>query len=161
MKKLSKLKPAVWLAAVLLFSGCGSSDLVADDLARFMNTDMTEINAKCDAMTKEAGRWNSLGSDGEFIASIADVMLPNVNASIELLEEISPQTEEVKDLKEKYMSVLLKYRGGFETMLEGFRSRDEELIASGSDKVKQGNSLLDSYNASLAALAAENDLSFD
>ena len=112
MKKLVKLNLVSALLLIFALSGCGSADPVAEDLTRFVNTDMAEVNENSAALREETDKWESFVSDSEFIESLTETVLPNVNESLELIKDVAPETEEVDELKEKYRSVLLAYKDG-------------------------------------------------
>lgn len=159
MKKLVKLNLVSAFLLIFALSGCGSADPVAEDLTRFVNTDMAEVNENSAALREETDKWESFVSDSEFIESLTETVLPNVNESLELIKDVAPETEEVDELKEKYRSVLLAYKDGYGTILQGFQSGDSDKLEAGALKVKEGNSLLDEYNAALSALAEGKGLS--
>lgn len=161
MKKLKKLA-AVFAAVIMVLSvsGCGS-DPVADEFQNFINNDMTEINANYEVMKEEVAKWEGFETPDEFVDSLNNTVIPNINSSIELLGAINLETEEVIAIKEKYQAVLLAYKDGYGEMLQGFRSGDEDKVESGSEKVENAVSLLDDYNAALEALAEEKGLSVE
>ncbi len=161
MKKLKKLA-AVFAAVIMVLSlaGCGS-DPVADEFQKFINNDMTEINANYEAMKEEVAKWEGFETPDEFVDSLNNVVIPNIDSSIEMLGAINLETDEVIAIKEKYQAVLLAYKDGYGEMLQGFQSGDEDKVVSGSEKVENAVSLLDDYNAALEALAEEKGLSVE
>jgi len=97
MKKIMALLLAVLMMMVML-TGCGN-DPVAEDLEKFINTDMVEVNAKYEDLKAEMNKWDSIKDDQGLISSIKDNVLPNIEESLELLSQIEPKTEEVKAIK--------------------------------------------------------------
>ena len=91
-------------------------------------------------------------------ASITNVMLPLVDDSLEKLEKIEPATEEVKELKAKYVKVMDAYKEGFTLTLEGAQQMDVDKVNAGNEKISEGITLLDEYNAALEALAEEKGM---
>lgn len=144
------------LAAILSFAfltGCGNT--LFDDFEQFLNVEMTEVNENYDKIKAEVGNWENIDEDAALEASLNDVLLPLVNDSLEKVETINPETEEVKSLKSKYVRVMEAYKEGFGDILDGVRTLDEEKMLSGSEKIEEAVTLLDEYNTALEALAAE------
>lgn len=83
-------------------------------------------------------------------------MLPIVNGSLEKLETINPETQEVKEIKEKYVKVIGVYQNGFEALIEGCKTQKEETINAGNESIAKALELLDEYNGALEVLAAEH-----
>jgi hypothetical protein len=154
MKKILALLLMVVMSFALL-TGCGS-DPVYDDLENFLNVEMVEINADYEKITAEVGTWETLEDDTAIKKSIDDTLLPLVNGSLEKLKDITPETEEVKAIKDKYVKVMETYKTGFETLSEGCETQDEATINAGSQKLEEAVELLDEYNKALEELAKEH-----
>ena len=152
MKKIISLLLMVVMATAL-FAGC--SDPVYDDLENFLNVEMVDVNANYTKITTEVGTWEGVEDDTIIAKSLSDVLLPLVNDSLTKLESIAPETEEVKELKAKYVSVMNAYKEGFEGLLKGCETQDEATITSAQESLTNGVALLDEYNAALEELAAE------
>ena len=152
MKKYLALLLVVVMSFALL-TGC--SDPVYDDFENYMNVEMTEVTANYEKITKEAGKWEGFEEDAQLEESINDVMLPLVNDSLDRLAKISPATEEVKEIKAKYVKVMDAYKEGFTLLVESIKDQDEEKMNAGNEKINEGIELLDEYNSALEALAKE------
>lgn len=152
MKKISALLLMVVMSFTLL-TGCGNP--VYDDLENFLNVEMTEINANYEKIKAEAGGWEELEEDAALETSLKDVLLPLVDDSLGKLEKITPETEEVKTLKDKYVKVMEAYKEGFGEILAGVQELDENKMTAGNEKIDKGLELLEEYNAALEALAKE------
>ena len=147
---------ALLLMAVMSFTlltGC--SNPVYDDFENFLNVEMTEVNANYEKIKAEAGSWEGLEDDAALETSLKDGLLPIVDDSLEKLEKITPETEEVKNLKDKYIKVMEAYKEGFSEILTGVQEQDEDKMTAGSEKIDKGIELLEEYNAALEALAEE------
>ena len=153
MKKIFALLLMVVMAFTLL-TGC--SDPVYDDLENFLNVEMGEVNAEYEKLTAEVGTWETLEDDASIKKSIDDTLLPLVNGSLEKLKDITPETEEVKAIKDKYVKVMETYKTGFEALSEGCETQDEATINAGSQKLEEAVELLDEYNKALEELAKEH-----
>jgi len=147
---------AVLLMVVMslaLMTGC--SDPVYDDFENYLNIQMVDVNDNYVKITEEAANWENYEEDAEFVSSINDIMLPLVDDSLAKLDKINPQTDEVKDLKVKYVKVMDAYKAGFEEVAEGFASEDADMIEAGNEKINEAIEFLDEYNAALEALAEQ------
>ena len=153
MKKIFALLLMAVMAFTLL-AGC--SDPVYDDLENFLNVEMVEVNADYTKITTEVGTWETLEDDADIKKSIDDTLLPLVNGSLEKLGGISPETEEVKAIKDKYVKVMDAYKAGFEALSEGCETQEEATINAGTEKIGEAVELLDEYNTALEELAKEH-----
>ena len=143
---------AILLVAVMsltFLTGC--SDPVYDELEAFINVDMEEINANYEKITAEASTWTEIEDVAALESSAKDTLLPLIDDSITKLNAINPSTDEVKDLKAKYMKVMELYKEAFEMIL----ADDADQMAKGNEILTEGVAALDEYNMTLEALAAE------
>ena len=139
--------------ALTLFTGC--SDPVFDDFENFLNVEMVDVSANYEKITTEAGTWGDFEDLSQLAASTKDVMLPLVNESLEKLAAINPATEEVKDLKAKYVKVMESYKEGFELILEAAQTENVDAMDAGDAKINEGIEFLNEYNEALEALAEQ------
>ncbi|MBE7037893.1 MAG: hypothetical protein E7404_03210 [Ruminococcaceae bacterium] len=150
MKKIVSLLLVLVMAFTLL-TGC--SDPVYDEFENFLNVEMVETNANYEKITAEAGKWEKFEEDAQLEASLKDVMLPLVEDSLERLGKISLETEEVKEIKAKYVKVMEAYKEGFTLILESIQKQDADKMNEGNEKINEGISLLDEYNKALETMA--------
>ena len=154
MKKIFALL-LMAVMSVTLLAGCGT-DPVYEDLSNYLNVEMVEVNAEYEKLTAEVGTWETLEDDIAIKKSIDDTLLPLVNGSLEKLKGITPETEEVKAIKDKYVKVMEAYKTGFEALSEGCETQEEATINAGSQKLEEAVELLDEYNKALEELAKEH-----
>ena len=154
MKKIFALFLMVVMSVTLL-AGCGT-DPVYEDLSNYLNVEMVEVNADYEKLTAEVGTWETLEDDAAIKKSIDDTLLPLVNGSLEKLKDINPETEEVKEIKDKYVKMMDAYKAGFEALSEGCETQDEATINAGSQKLEEAVGILDEYNKALEELAKEH-----
>ena len=151
MKKLL----ALVLMTVMLFTfATGCSDPVYDDLVNFLNVEMQDVNADYEKLIAEVGTWETLADDLAIEQNISNVILPLIDDSLAKLAAINPETDEVKEIKAKYVKVLDTYKEGFEVLAEGCRTQDADTVNAGYDAINEAVALLDEYNAALEELAA-------
>ncbi len=154
MKKIFALL-LMAVMSVTLLAGCGT-DPVYEDLSNYLNVEMVEVNADYEKITAEVGTWETLEDDNAIKKSIEDTLLPLVNGSLEKLTEINPATEEVKEIKDKYVKMMDAYKASFEILAEGCETQDEATINAGNEKLEEALELLDDYNKALEDLAKEH-----
>ncbi len=154
MKKIFALL-LMAVMSVTLLAGCGT-DPVYEDLSNYLNVEMVEVNADYEKITAEVGTWETLEDDNAIKKSIDDTLLPLVNGSLEKLKDINPETEEVKEIKDKYVKMMDAYKAGFEALSEGCETQEEATINAGSQKLEEAVKLLDEYNKALEELAKEH-----
>ena len=154
MKKIFALL-LMAVMSVTLLAGCGT-DPVYEDLSNYLNVEMVEVNADYEKITAEVGTWETLEDDNAIKKSIDDTLLPLVNGSLEKLKDINPETEKVKEIKDKYVKMMDAYKASFEILAEGCETQDEATINAGSQKLEEAVELLDEYNKALEELAKEH-----
>ena len=150
MKKYFAILLMVVMSFTLL-TGCGNP--VYDEFEKFLNVEMTEVNENYEKITAEAGKWGEFEEDAQLEASVKDVMLPLIDDSLERLEKINPETEEVKEIKDKYVKVMEAYKEGFTLILKSVQQQDVDKMNAGDAKINEGIELLNEYNAALEAMA--------
>lgn len=153
MKKLLALLLMVVMATALL-TGC--SDPVYDDLENFLNVEMVEVNADYENLKAELGTWEALEDDAAIAKSLNDVLIPLIDGSLSKLNAITPETEEVKSIKEKYVKVMDAYKAGFEALSQGCETQDEATINAGYESIGEAVEFLNEYNSALEELAKEH-----
>lgn len=156
MKNFKKAMAGLLLLVMTMgmLTACGG-DPVADDFEKFMNTDMVDVNANYEDLKAEAGKWDSFETTEEAVSSINDVILPNIDDSLDKLSDIKPETDEVKELKDTYVKMLKAYKEGYEKLLVACQNDDEAAADEATAKIDEGLKLLDDYNDGLESLAKE------
>ena len=144
----------ILIMSLAVLTGC-TTNTVFDDLEKYLNVEMKEINENYGKITNEVSTWETIEDDATLAKSIIGTLLPLVDDSLEKLENVKPKTEEVKALKEKYIKVMDSYKVGFEALYEGCSTQDEETIERGNENLERGIELLDEYNTALEELAKE------
>ena len=161
MKNLKKIIAAVLLTVMAMgvLTACG--DPVASDFEKFLNTDMVDINANYDKLKEEMTKWDKFETVDEISNSVNNVILPNINDSMEKLAAITPETDEVKEIKAKYEKVLKTYKEGYEIMLDYCATNDDAKADEANTKIDEAIGYLNEYNAALEALAKEKDMQIE
>ncbi len=139
--------------AFTVLAGCGNP--LYDDFENFLNVEMVDVNANYDKIKAEAASWEGFEEDAQLEASLNDTLLPLVEDSLAKLEEITPETTEVTEVKNKYVKVMEAYKEAFTDILAGITEQDEAKVDAGNARLTEGIELLEEYNAALEALAEE------
>ena len=155
MKKIITCLFALIMGLSLL-TGCG--DAVADEFETFLNTDMVEINAKYEDLKTELTKWSNFETDVEMIDSLKNVIIPNIDEELAMLDAIELTTDEVKEIKAKFKTMLDKYKEGYELMLTALEASDAEALEKGLSVVQEGLTALEEYNKALESLATEKGM---
>ena len=161
MKNLKKVIAVVLSAimAMCILTACG--DPVASEFETFLNTDMVDINANYEKLKEEMTKWDNFKTVDEISNSINNVILPDINDSMEKLAAINPETDEVKEIKSKYEKVLNAYKEGYEIMLDYCATNDDSKVEEANKKIEEGVNYLNEYNSALEALAKEKDMQIE
>ena len=147
---------ALLIATVMMLASLtGCTNAVYDDFQNFLNVEMVEVNAYYDKLLGELAVWDTLEYDAEIAEFIKASLIPLVDDSLAKLTKINPETDEVKEIKAKYVKVMEAYKAAFEDMYTAFSTGDEAVLEEGNAHLDEGMVLLDEYNAALEALAAE------
>lgn len=143
----------VFVLSITLLVGCGNP--VGEDLENFINYEMSEINENYYSIKTEAANWSNLTDAADVEASITDVLLPLISDTLDKLDNVNPETDEVKALKDKYVEMMETYNEGFSEFLDGIYEGDADKMASGQGKITAGQELHKEYNAAVDDLAAQ------
>lgn len=155
---MKKLLTCLFALAMSLsvFAGCG--DAVADEFETFLNTDMATVNATYNDLITELEKWNNLETDTEMIDSLKNVIIPNLDKQLTMLNAIELTTEEVKEIKAKYKTMIEKYKEGYSAMLTALEAADVTALENSLTIVQEGLTALEAYNKALEDLATEKGM---
>ena len=158
MKKLLTCLFALAMSLSIL-TGCG--DAVADEFETFLNTKMVAVNAKYTDLTAELAKWSSFETDAEMIDSLKNVIIPNIDEELAMLDAIELTTDEIKEIKAKYKTMLDKFKEGYSAMLSALEVADVTALENALTPVEEGLTALEEYNKALEDLAAEKGLTVE
>lgn len=160
-----KTKKIISLVLSLFFVGsfltACSGDPVKEEFVEFLNVQMVDVNSMYEDLKNGYASWGDLETDEELKDSINNTLKPLAANMLEKLAEIDPKTDEVKQLKEKFVSVVNKHSEALDLMLQSIDADEEESASyteQASAKVDEALSALNEYNEGLEALAAKYDL---
>lgn len=164
MKKLTALILTLVMSLSIL-SGC-ASDPVEEELLQFINVDMQEVIAKRRDLINELEAWEDL-TDEEIMVHIEDIIWPNIEQALAMLDEIRPKTEQVRALKDKNKKAWEKAQEAFEILwLAGLSMQNETLPSLAEykmmqDTMNEASNLFDEYEQALQDLAAEKNIELE
>ena len=94
---------------------------------------------------------------GDFHSGVNNVIVPNVNNSIAILNMTELSTPEVIALRDQYVKSLEAYRDGAEKMLAALKANDQELFDEAKALLEQSERDLQAYYDSYKAVAKKNN----
>lgn len=157
-----KTKKIISLVLSLIFMGglltACSSDPVKDEFVNFLNVQMVEVNELYEDLKDGYANWDNLETDEELKDSINNTLKPLAASMLEKLAEIDPKTDEVKQLKEQFVSVVNKFNESFDLTIQYLDSQDESYLDQANAKVDEALATLNEYNTNLESLAKQYDL---
>lgn len=169
--KKSKKKKIIIGAVVAIFVVilliATSNDPVADDLEKFINEDIKTVENDAEELVDYLDELTYIDeySDEEeieeAISLVEDKISPKVEEVLKGLEDINPETDEVKELKGMFVDVITIYKEGMDQAVEGMNNLDLDKLEN-ADKLinEEAEKKLDEYNSKLDELMKEHDLTW-
>lgn len=157
MKKLLTLTLTAIMALTVL-TGCGS-DPLEDDFVKFFNTDMVPISEKAGEIQTATEEWSALGDENAMIEYANNTLIPLVDEALDLMEDINPETDEVKSLKNTFQTGLSAYKEAFEMAVSDLQTGGtmEEPMA----KMEEATAQFNEFDVESDALADELGLELE
>ncbi len=145
--------------AMLFLVGC-VQDPVQEDLLNYLNN---EIAPLAETETQIIDSYDSVvgenyTSDEELYRVLSEDVMPKYRDFSAKLEEIQPQTQEVREVHELYITAVNKQYNAIVQMIAALENQDMNLIVEANEKLSEGRSDIRSFNNSLETLAAEHDV---
>lgn len=150
----------VFLITITLY-GCGN-DVVQEDLLNYINEELPKIvdleSTVIEGYDNVSG--NNYTNDEVMYLSIRDEILPASLRLIEAAEDITPETKEVKDIHEIYISAINTQNSAFTTILSALETQDYEKISIANEKLDDSRKKMRDYTSSITELAKEHNVEF-
>lgn len=154
-------KNLIVIGALILSLGLTAcSDPVQDDLINYINNELSKI-AELDeriASGYESVSGENYVDDYTTYTEISDNALPLLIELIDKLEDISPQTEEVRGLNEKLIERYSVSHSGMILLLSAIEKKDSSIIVEANEKFDKGKRLQREFDAELEALCEKHDV---
>lgn len=157
-KKKSFLLAFAVVAVVFVLILICSSDPVQDDLIDYWNNDMqemAELEEEALALYEEA---RTSPNDYTFYTMLDEQVLPKAKEWAEAAEVITPETEEVKELHEHYITYTNEMYSAFTMMMAALEEQDYALVTQANEKIDAAKKAGREYTSALKSLMEEHDV---
>jgi len=158
-KALRFLLPVALISAIL--AGCGSNP-VQDDLISYLNEDLRPL---ADEETEIMGIYESITgenyADDESLYAEMENLIPRYRDYVAKVEEIRPETDEVKELHELYITASNKQYNAMVQISAALENQDVNLVSEANGKLDEARSGMREYRNRLEALAKKHDVEFE
>lgn len=161
MKRYLVCSVAVIFVSLFLL-GCGQ-DPVQKDLLDYLNNKMPAL---ADMESEVISNYDSVTganytSDEEMYTMLTEKVIPKYRDFISELEEIQPQTQEVSELHELYISAVNKQYNAVVQIVAALESQDTNLVVEANEKLNEGRKGIRNFHSKLQALAAEHNVEIE
>jgi hypothetical protein len=163
--KMKKITGITILAFVLiitmLFAGCGE-DPIQKDLLNYVNNEIPKIaSLESDALDKyNSVTGDNYNTDEETYTALSDSIIPKYRNFITKLEEIKPQTPEVKALHELYIEAANNQYNAFVQLKAAIETQDTNMVSQANEKLDKGRKGLRDFQDKIAELAKKHNVEF-
>lgn len=145
--------------ALLFLVGCGQ-DPVQKDLIDYMNNKLAPL-AETEAQIADS--YDSVigenyTSDEETYKVLTEDVMPKYRDFVLKLEEIQPQTQEVREVHELYVTAVNKQYNAIVQMIAAIEHQDTNLVVEANQKLDEGRKGIRDFHAKLQVLAAKHNV---
>lgn len=144
----------VVVLAIILLGG----DPVQDDLIDYWNDDMQEIGELEEEVLALYEEARTSENDYTFYTMLDEQVIPKAKEWSAAAEEITPETEEVKELHEHYISYTNEMYNAFTMMMAAIEEQDYVLITQANEKIDAAKKAGRDYVSALKSLMKEHDV---
>ena len=157
MKKLLFL-----LTSTLFLAACGSNP-VQDDLINYINEETAPL---FETESEIIGAYESVTGDNytddnALYDVLENTIIPMYSDFIDDIEQITPETEEVRALHEEYIEASNLQYNAMLKILSALENQDYALISEANEMLSEGRSMMRQYTNDLESLAEENNVEFE
>ncbi|MFP7300037.1 hypothetical protein [Neobacillus niacini] len=145
----------------LVLAGCGGP--VQDDILNYINEEMKtaqELEDKAVAAYEGVAGAN-YKDDQTMYDALVNVVLPNYTDLITELENVSIETDELKEIHDIYLSGANLQLSAFEKIIEALEKQDSSLVDEANQLLEEGRLQIEDYNDKLDELAKENNVEIE
>ena len=148
-----KYLPVFFLSAVFFFAGC-ATDKVGFELAEYVNQGILGISQ---LETKALERYAAVTginytTDQALYEALKNDVIPLYGRFVDLLKQIRPQTDQVRQLHVVYIDGAEKMYKGFKTILLALEKKDESLMEGANAQIENGRMKTEKWRAQLLIL---------
>ncbi|MEI4769067.1 hypothetical protein WAX74_05255 [Psychrobacillus sp. FJAT-51614] len=143
---------------VFALSACG--DPVQDDLLNYINNEVKALEElENEAVTEyDSVIGENYVDDETTYIHIQDVVIPKYRKLIEKLEEIRPETKEVREIHELYIEASNMQFNGIVTVLAAIDAQDYDKINEANQILNEGRELMRQTLNEIEDLAKEHNV---
>jgi Tfp pilus assembly protein PilP len=144
---------------ILMLVGCSSSDPVQEDLLNYWNNEILTLDAE---ETKILDAYASVTGDNykndEDVLKVLEEITPKYKTLSEKIESIRPETKEVKELHELYISATNTQYNAFLQLTSAIEKEDVNLVVEANEKIDTANKALRDFDSKLAELQVKHNI---
>ena len=150
----------IFLGLILSIGLSGCSDPVKDDLLNYINEDLKELGVlEEEALAEYASvTGDNYVDDLTTYTHIEEVVIPLYSDFLEQLEEIDPETGEVKEVHEQYIKAGNPQNNAFIKILAALEEQNYDLVAEANEMLAEGRTEIRSFKKDLGKLAKEHNV---
>ncbi len=143
----------------LLLMGC-RQDPVQKDLLDYLNNKLAPL---AETETQIANSYDSVigenyTTDEETHRVLTEDVMPKYRDFALKLEEIQPQTQEVQEIHELYITAVNKQYNAIVQMIAALEHQDTSLVVEANERLSEGRSGIRNYHNKLHALAVKHNV---
>lgn len=151
----------LFILCCVLFAACGNP--VQSDLLNYINVEMPKV------ATLESEAVAAYGSvsgenyqnDSIMYYTITDTVVPKYQEFYDLLNSITPATDEVKSLHKEYVRAAADQLESFKLILVAIEKEDAEIINQANEGLDEARALLRLWRADLDSACAKHNVVID
>jgi hypothetical protein len=156
--RLNRLLAIVVFGCFLLLAGCGGP--IQSDILNYVNE---ELKTAHDLEEKAVSAYKSVAGanytdDQTMHDALVNEVIPNYTEFINELENVTIETDELKEIHEIYLKGANLQFNGFEKIVEAIEKQDSGLIEEANQLLEEGRLQIEDYNTKLDELAEENNV---
>lgn len=163
MKKLLHLFVIVLVAVSVV--GCGSNNNVSvhDDLLNYANVEIQKVVGLEDSVAQsyESVSGNNYTDDPTMLNALENDIIPGSSKLIEAAKNIKPQTKELTDVHDIYISAINDQHDAFKTMVPALEKQNVDGITKANEKLDSAREKTRNYLDELEILADKNGVTFN
>lgn len=148
------------IICVIVLISCGKANPVQEDLINYINTQLPTVVELENKVSTEyaASTGENYVDDITIAAKLKDVVIPTSDELLSKVKAITPTTEEVRTVHNKYIAVVAEQNEAFNLLLQAAQNSDEPLVKTVNDKLIDADMLSKGYLADLEALKKEHKI---
>ena len=147
----------LFLACFLFMPGC-ATDRIGMDLIKYANQGLLGIaDLERSALDKYAFvTGTNYTTDKKMYNTLKQEVIPRYRRFLDLLMEIRPETDEVRELNGIYIGGARELLRGFRAMMRGIEKQDKHLIREANKRIKRAQEEIGKWRKEFYRLCADH-----